>query len=200
MKGSTRSLIVVVATFLLLCSPGWADAQGLFFGAGVGATTIPRSLYALCRSERRMSGPSVSAQAGFRTGRLRFAAGLDATARGYEDAADCVPRTGTSTDTSFAPGSSGVVTASGDAWFHVAKHLGVSAGAGWVPNHGAWFLSTGVGAQFRKIRLEMVARRHRASFDAITREFGSGTTREIGRSSHTEGSWGGLVRLMLVTR
>jgi hypothetical protein len=61
-------------------------------------------------------------------------------------------------------------------------------------------MSSGVGLQYWKIRAEIAARWHRTSFEEVTREFTGQGVREISRSSHTEDSLGGIVRLLLVTR
>ena len=139
-----RALIARCSSMLALLLVGLpvvARAQGAFVGAGLGATTVPRSLYALCASERRMSGASVSALAGYRAGRLRWVTSLDATHRGYGDAADCIARSGTAVDSVFAAGSSTVVTTSADVWYAAVERIDVGAGAGRVPGHGSWFVS-----------------------------------------------------------
>ena len=41
---------------------------------------------------------------------------------------------------------------------------------------------------------------HRVSLEEITREYTNPGVREISRSSHTEESWGGIGRLLFVTR
>jgi len=185
---------------LILGIPFCANAQRAFFGAGVGAASVPRSLAPLCGSARRLTGGSVSAQAGFNARRLRVSTGLDFTARGYSDAASCIPRAGISVDSIFGPASTAALTASGDVWFLATRQLSAGVGAGWVPGRDSWFTSGGVGAQFRKIRAEVLGRRHHVAFDEVTREFTNPGVREISRATHTEESWGWLVRLLLVTR
>jgi hypothetical protein len=103
-------------------------------------------------------------------------------------------------DSIFADATNSEVTASGDIWFLATRQLSVSVGAGWVPDGRSWYMSGGIGAQYRRIRAEITARRHRTSFDEITRDFTNPGVREISRSSHTEESWGGVARLLLVTR
>lgn len=190
----------ITFTLVLIGTPIGANAQRVFFGAGVGAASVPRSLAPLCGSARRLTGPTLSAQAGFHARRLRVSTGLDFTARGYKDAASCVPKAGISVDSIFAQATNSEMTASGDIWFLATRQLSVSVGAGWVPDGRSWFTSGGIGAQYRRIRAEITARRHRTSFDELTREFTNPGVREISRSSHTEESWGGVVRLLLVTR
>ena len=191
----------VLATFVTLFgTPTCADAQRVFFGAGVGAASVPRALAPLCGSGRRLNGADFSAQAGFLARLLRVSASLDYTARGYTDVASCVPRMGISVDSTFGPSNTAALTASGDGWFLATRYLSVGAGAGWVPGRDPWFTSGGIGLQYRKVRAEIVGRRHHVSFDEITREFTNPGVREISRSSHTEHSWGGLVRFLFVTR
>jgi hypothetical protein len=195
------TLHAITAALVLLCgAPAGAAAQRSFFGAGVGVASLPRSLTPLCGSARRLTGPTLNVLAGFHANRLRVSTGLDATARGYSDAAGCVPRVGTSVDSIFAQGTNSAVTAAGDVWLVVTRQLNLGVGAGWVPGHESWFLSGGLGSQYRKLRLELAARWHRASFEEVTRDFSVPGVREISRSSHTEGSWGGVVRLLLVSR
>jgi hypothetical protein len=186
---------------VLIGTPLRANAQRVFFGAGGGAASVPRSLHPLCGSARRLAGPTFTAQAGFLARRLRVSTALDFTARGYDDAASCIPRSGVSVDSIFAEASNSELTASGDIWFIATRLLSASVGAGWVPDGRSWFASGGIGAQYRRVRVEFIARRHRTKFDEITRDFTTpGGVREISRSSRTEESWGGVVHLLLVTR
>jgi hypothetical protein len=191
---------IMVTLAVLFGTPVCANAQRVFFGAGVGAASVPRSLAPLCGSARRLTGGNFSAQAGFHAKRLRVSTGLDFTARGYTDVASCIPKVGISVDSIFGPANTAAITAAGDVWFLATRQLSVSLGAGWVPDRDSWFTSGGIGLQYRRIRVEIAARRHRISFDEITREFTNPGVREISRSSHTEHSWGGLVRLLFVTR
>jgi hypothetical protein len=192
--------VVLASLVVPFGTPKWANAQRAFFAAGVGAASVPRSLAPLCGSARRLTGGSFSAQAGFLAKRLRVSTGLDFTARGYSDAASCIPRAGISVDSIFGPANTASITAGGDAWFLATRELSVSVGAGWVPGRDSWFTSGGVGGQYRKIRAEILARRHRVSFDELTREFTNPGVREISRTSHTEHPSGWLVRLLFVTR
>lgn len=190
-----------MATLVLLFgTPARAIAQGILFGAGVGVGSVPRSLSPLCGSARRLNGPTVSAQAGLFVKRLRVSTGVDYTARGYTEVASCVPRAGISVDSIFAPARSSVMTVAGEVSFPATRQLSVSVGAGLVPSHRSWFISGGAGSQYRNIRAEIAARWHRISYDELTREFTGQGVRQISRSSHTEDSWGGIVRLLLVTR
>ena len=191
---------IIASLAVLLSTPVGANAQRVFFGAGIGAASVPRSLEPLCRSARRLSGSAFSAQAGFDAKRVRVSTTLDLTVRGYREVAGCVPRIGVSVDSIFGPSNTAALTAAGDVWFLATRQLSVGAGAGWVPGRDSWFASGGVGVQYRKMRMEIVARRHRVSFDEITREFANPGVREISRSSHTEASWGGIGRLLFVTR
>lgn len=190
----------IMVTVVLIGTPIGANAQPVFFGAGAGAASVPRSLHPLCGSARRLTGATLSAQAGFLARRLRVSTSLDFTARGYDDVASCVPRAGISVDSIFAEATNSETTASGDIWFLATRQLSVSVGAGWVPDGRSWFASGGIGAQYRRIRAELIARRHRTSYDELTRDFTNPGIREISRSSHTEESWGWVVRLLLVTR
>jgi len=190
----------ITATLVLIGTPIGANAQRVFFGAGVGAASVPRSLHPICASARRLTGPTFSAQAGFHARRLRVSTALDFTARGYDDVASCVPNAGITVDSIFAQASNSEMTASGDIWFLATRQLSVSVGAGWVPDGRSWFTSGGIGAQYRRIRAEITTRLHRTSFDELTREFTNPGVREISRSSRTEESWGGVVRLLLLTR
>ena len=194
-----RPVLATLAA-LLLGAPVCANAQRTFLGVGIGAASVPRSLAPLCGSARRLNGAAFSAQAGFYARRLRVSTGLDLTARGYSDAASCIPRAGITVDSIFGPSNTAALTASGDMWFVATRQLNVGAGAGWVPGRDSWFTSGGVGAQYRTIRAEVLARRHHASFDEVTRDFTNPGVREISRSTHTEESWGWLVRLLFVTR
>src|SRR5688572_21992853 len=191
---------MIASLVVLISTPEGANAQRVFFGAGAGAASVPRSLEPLCGSARRLSGAAFSAQAGFDTNRLRVATSLDLTVRGYSDTAGCVPRAGISVDSLFGPSNTAALTAAGDLWFLATRQLSVGGGGGWIPGRDSWFASGGVGVQYRKIRMEIMARRHRVSFDEITREFTNPGVSEISRSSHTEESWGGIVRLLFVTR
>lgn len=191
-----------IGSLLLLhvAVPGAARAQGMFAGAGLGVASVPRSLYPLCGAVRRITGPTVTLQGGYRSGRLRWGAAFEATNRGGGDAASCVPRFGTVVDSVFSPGASTVKVASLDGWYGVLKPLDVGAGVGWVPGHRSWFVSGGLGSQYRALRVEMVARRHHTSYDIVTRELGNGAPRELSRVSTVEGSWGGLIRVVVVSR
>src|SRR5688500_9985845 len=98
----TFRYVILSTLVVLLGDPLSTSGQGVFFGAGVGAASVPRSVAPLCASARRLTGPSFSAQAGLHAKGLRFATGLDYTARPYNDAAECVPNVGIHTDSVFA--------------------------------------------------------------------------------------------------
>src|SRR5687767_13620668 len=122
----------IVSLVVVLSAPVGASAQRVFFGAGIGAASVPRSLEPLCGSARRLNGASFSAQAGFLARRLRVATSLDHTVRGYSDVAGCVPRIGISVDSIFGPHNTAATTVAGDVWFLATRQLSVGAGAGWV--------------------------------------------------------------------
>jgi hypothetical protein len=197
-----RCHAVAVSAILVLglVTPIGVNAQRVFIGGGLGVASVPRSLAPLCGSARRLNGGTASAQAGIYAGRLRVSASLDFTARGYHEVAECIPRVGTSVDSLFASANTSAITAAGDIWLLATRYLDVGLGAGWVPGHDAWFMSGGLGSQYRKVRVELAARRHYASFEEVTREFTDQGVRDISRSAHVESSWGGIVRLLLVTR
>lgn len=199
MQKSSRSVALTFTVAVFCASPIRANAQAVL-GVGVGAASVPRAYNPLCSSARTLVGPALSAMAGVDAGGLRFSTNVDFTSQAVNSVASCVPRQGVYVDSTFAEGKSSAVTAGGEIGLRATQHLGVSLGAGWVPGHESWFLSAGAGVQLGKLRLEAVARRHRASFDRFVREYGSGAPREISRSSHAEDSWGGIVRLLLVTR
>ena len=199
MKSCTHRF-AITAIMVLIGTPIGANAQRVFFGGGVGGASMPRSLHPICGSARRLTGPTLSAQAGFHARRLRVTTGMDFTTRGYDDVASCVPNSGITVDSIFADATNSEVTASGDIWFLATRQLSVSLGAGWVPDGRSWFASGGIGAQYRRIRAELTARRHSTSYDELTSDYTNPGVREISRSSHTEESWGGVLRLLLVTR
>ena len=71
---------------------------------------------------------------------------------------------------------------------------------GWVLGHPSWFVGPVLGAQVRNVRVEVAARSHVVTFDEITREYGSGTTRELSRRPDSERSWGAIARVLLLSR
>ena len=200
MQYQLRRFAIMPALVAVIGIPVGANAQRVFFGGGVGAGSAPRSLEPLCRSARRLSGANFTVQAGFLATRLRVSTSLDRIERGYQEVAGCVPRSGITVDSTFGPSNTAAMTAAGDVWFLATRELSAGVGAGWVPGRDSWFASGGVGLQYRKIRAEFIGRRHWISFEEITREYSNPGVREISRSSHTEHSWGGLVRFLFVTR
>jgi hypothetical protein len=190
----------LATTLVLIGTPLAASAQ-FFGGVGVGAGSVPRSLEPLCESARRLSGPTAGVQAGMISRYARISTGVNVTFTMVYSVADCVPMPpGTSTHSTFAPAGTSATTINGDVWFLPSASLNPGIGAGWVPGHDSWFMSAGIGAQFRKLRLELSARRHRTSFDDVTYDVGNQGAREISRVPRSESSWGGLATLSWVTR
>lgn len=180
--------------------PSAAAAQQSFFGVGVGAASLPRSLEPLCGSARRLTAPTATAQGGLQTATARFATRLEFTVRGYHEEAGCVPRMGVSTDSVFKADGTTAATLSADLWLLPARPLSPAIGAGWVLGHDSWFLSAGVGGQYRRIRMEFAARWHRTAFEEVRRDFGGQGVRELSRADRVERAWGGALRILLVTR
>lgn len=195
---STISICCTALCALALARP--LAAQHLVFGGGVNFGSIPRAENPLCRSARRLVGPGLSARGGVALGALRLDAALDfVTNGGVTEVADCVPRTGISVDSVFAPAGSSATTVSAGAWLPALRMLRVGAEAGWVLDHSSWFIGPALGARYRSFAVEVTARRHAISFDEVTTDFGPPTVREIARRSRTERSWGAVARFLLVT-
>jgi hypothetical protein len=197
-----RNALVIPALTLLLHIALLTDAsaQRVFVGGGVGAARVPRAQNPLCRSARTLHGANLVAQAGVEVQRLRFTGSYDFVYSGSTSVADCVPRTGIATDSLFADAGHQVSSLAAEAWYAAHPLIGLGAGIGFLPNHESWFLSAGLGTQFRFIRAEAFARRYHASFQEITRDYNQQPVVELSRESHTEASWGWTIRLLLVTR
>jgi hypothetical protein len=195
-----KRLPVIGAVVLLLhmFGPNDVRAQRMFLGGGVGAASVPRAQNPLCNSARRLNGADLTAQAGVAVKQFRLAANYDFVFSGSASVADCVPRTGIVVDSLFAEAGTETSSLSAEAWYHMHPMLGAGASIGFLPGHDSWFWGAGLSAQYRWLRAEMFARRYHASFEEITRDYDP-PVRELNRSSHTEGSWGWTVRLLLIT-
>lgn len=194
----TRSLTSVLVA-LVLSMASRLPGQGLFLEGGVNVGTAPRALEPLCGSARRLRGVGVTARGGMAAGAFRVGAALDYISRvGVRDAADCVPRIGTSVDSSFAPAGNSAATLSLGGSVAINRLLRVGAEGGWVVGHSSWYVGPTLGVQFRRARLEVAPRWHVTAFDDITREYGSSGVRETSRTSRFERSWGAVGRLLLI--
>lgn len=187
---------------LLMFVPGAPlAAQNLHFGAGVNFGSIPRAENPLCASARRLVGPGVSARAGLAFRALRLSATVDhVTNGGVTEAAGCVPRTGISTDSVFAPAGTSATTLGATAWLPMSRILRAGAEAGWVLDHSSWFVGPALGAQYRRFGIEIAGRRFATSFDEVTTDYGPPFRGEVARASRVESSWGLIARVLLVTK
>jgi hypothetical protein len=178
-----------------------ASAQQIVFGGGINGGSVPRAMAPLCDSARRLDGGGLSASAALVAKGMRLNANIDHVAKiGVVSVAGCVPGTGVSVDSSFAPADRSAFTLSAAAWIPVADQLDVGLETGWVIKHSSWFIGPAVGGQHRHVRAEIVGRLHINSFDEITRDFNSSPVREISRRDRSERSWGVVARVMLLTR
>jgi hypothetical protein len=178
-----------------------ASAQQIVFGGGINGGSVPRAMAPLCDSARRLDGGGLSASAALVAKGMRLNANIDHVAKiGVVSVAGCVPGTGVSVDSSFAPADRSAFTLSAAAWIPVADQLDVGLETGWVIKHSSWFIGPAVGGQHRHVRAEIVGRLHINSFDEITRDFNSSPVREISRRDRSERSWGVAARVMLLTR
>jgi hypothetical protein len=176
-------------------------AQHLFAGAGVGAATIPRAKAPLCGSARRLNGAGLTGRAGVAMRSWRaFATVEHVSTLGTRDIADCVPRSGLSVDSVFDDANFSATTIGIGASLPVTGILHVGAEAGTVLDHSSWFAGPSISAQYRSVRLEITARGYATKFEEIMRDYGPPIVFEMSRESRTETSWGGSLRLMLVTR
>jgi hypothetical protein len=176
-------------------------AQNLEFGGGANVGSIPRAENPLCRSARRLTGPGLSLRGGIALGSLHLSGTMDhVTNGGVTEMADCVPRTGVSVDSIFAPADQSATTLGVTAWVPALRVLRIGAEAGWVVDHSSWFIGPAIGARYRMFALEVAARRHATSFDEVTTDFGPPTVRELSRESRVESSWGLITRLLLTIR
>jgi hypothetical protein len=194
-------IAIFAGLVMLVVPPGSVSAQTPFVGAGIGVSSIPRSRAPLCGAARRLTGPSASGVVGIRTANVRIAAVLEATQTPVHEVASCVPLPpGLSVDSSFAEANTSAWTAGLEVSKLLAPPVHATLGAGIVPNHKSWFVSGGIGAQYRRLRLETAARWHQTSFDEVTRDVTEQGAREVDRVQKAEMSWGGSIRLVFVTR
>ena len=178
-----------------------ASAQQIVFGGGINGGSVPRAMAPLCDGARRLDGGGLSASAALVAKGMRLNANIDHVAKiGVVSVAGCVPGTGVSVDSSFAPADRSAFTLSAAAWIPVADQLDVGLETGWVIKHSSWFIGPAVGGQHRHVRAEIVGRLHINSFDEIMRDFNSSPVREISRRDRSERSWGVAARVMLLTR
>jgi hypothetical protein len=197
----TRSMTLLLAILLVSTGGKALPAQALVLGGGLNAGTIPRALEPLCGSARRLRGIGVAARAGVAASRFQVDATLDYVSRvGVRDIAGCVPRSGMSVDSSFAPAGNSAETLGVTGSIPLNRALRTGVEIGWVHGRSSWFVGPVLAAQIRNIRIEVAARRHVVTYDEITREYGSGTTREISRRSLSERSWGAMGRMLLLVR
>jgi hypothetical protein len=176
-----------------------ASAQQIVLGGGINAGSVPRAMAPLCNGARRLDGGGLSASGALVTKRLRLSANVDHVAVTGMSVAECVPRTGISTDSSFARADRSTFTLSAAVWTPVADRFDFGVESGWVINHASWFVGPAVGGQYGRVRAEIIGRLHLTSFDEITRDFNSVPVREISRSDESERSWGIAARVMLLT-
>jgi len=195
----TRSSTLLFAFLLISANRETLSAQNVVLGGGLSVGTIPRALEPLCGSARRLRGVGVSARAGVAASRFQVDATLDYIGRvGVRDVAECVPRSGTSVDSSFASAGNSAASLGITGWVPINRAIRTGVEIGVVLCHSSWFIAPVLGVQTGRVRVEVAARRHVVSFDEITRDYGSGTTREISRRSASEGSWGGMARILLL--
>jgi hypothetical protein len=193
----TAAATAALLTFLLI-QP--VAAQDFEIGGGVNVGDIPRAENPLCRSARRLIGPGLSVRGGVALGSLHLSGTLDhITNGGVTEVADCVPRTGVSVDSVFAPAGRSATTLGVTAWVPAWRLFRVGIEAGWVLDHRSWFIGPAAGARYRMLALEVAARRHATSFDEVTTDFGPPTVRELSRESRVESSWGLIARVLLTT-
>ena len=192
----SRSLIQAAVLTLALTQA--AAAQRFVVGGGLNVGSVPRAMAPLCGSARRLNGAGLTGRIGLIAKSVRVTANVDFLAAGSVSVAECVPRTGLGVDSVFEPAKRSATNFSAGVWIPVLDRVEVGAESGIVSSHASWFIGPSIGAQYGNLRLEGTLRRHTTSFDEVTREYGSGTTREISRSSQSEGSWGGTARLLFV--
>jgi hypothetical protein len=187
---------------MLLLGSGWApaSAQAFVVGGGINGGSIPRAMAPLCSGARRLSGGGLSGSAAFVANRIRLAANIDYVAAGSVSVAGCVPGSGISVDSSFAPADNSAVTLSAAAWLMVVKPVDVGVETGWVKSHSSWFVGPAIGAQYGFLRAEVAGRLHITSFEEITSDFDATPVRVLSRRDLSESSWGLTARILLVTR
>lgn len=195
-------MAVRAAGVFLVASALPASAQQVTFAAGVGIGSIPRALAPLCSGERRLNGLAATGRAGVVLRAFRFDAGLEYITRaGRYDAASCVPLPpGVFVDSSFAPAGFSAASVGVTAWIPSGKTVVAGLETWWILGHSSWFVGPVVGVRHGHVRLELQGRRHATSLDEVTREIGQSSGRELSREKRSEGSWGGVVRVMLSTK
>jgi hypothetical protein len=177
-----------------------ASAQQIVIGGGINGGSVPRAMAPLCNGARRLDGGGLSASGALVAKRLRLNANVDYVKQlGGMSVAECVARTGISTDSSFARADRSTFTLSAAAWLPIADRFDFGVESGWVINHASWFVGPAVGGQYGRVRAEIIGRLHLTSFDEITRDFNSVPVREISRSDESERSWGIAARVLLLT-
>jgi hypothetical protein len=154
----------------------------------------------LCASARRLNGGGLSASAAFLAGSIRLNANLDYVTAASMSVAGCLPGTGISVDSAFAPAHNSAVTLSAAAWTRVAGPFDLGLETGWVRNHSSWFIGPAAAGQYGYLRAEVVGRLHITSFDEITHDFDVSPVRVISRREQSESSWGITARILLLTR
>lgn len=123
------------------------------------------------------------------------------TRAGRYDVAGCVPRPpGVFVDSTFATAGNSATSVGVTAWIPTRTAVVAGIETGWVVGHSSWFVGPVVGVRYRHVRLELQGRRHATSFDEVTREYGQSSARELSRARSSEGSWGGVARVMLFTK
>ncbi|MEO7964968.1 MAG: hypothetical protein ABIT38_13780 [Gemmatimonadaceae bacterium] len=189
----------LVSIVLLLSAVQELAGQRPSLGVGVNTGTMPRALEPLCASARRLRGVGLSASGGTSVAAFRVGATLDYVSRvGVRDAADCVPRIGTSVDSTFAAAGNSATSISVNAWAPAIGVLSVGAEGGWVLNHASWFVGPAVGLQVWRFRTEVAVRRHTMKYEEITRVFESPNVRELSRIARSEKGWGTVARVLLM--
>ena len=183
---------------LLLTFVEELPAQRPFLEGGVATGNVPRALHPLCASARRLRGVGLSARGGLDGGGFRVGATVDFVGRfGVGEAAGCVPRSGISVDSSFAPAGNSATSLGVSGSVPIFEVLELGAETGWVLGHSSWFIGPTIGARFWRIRTEVAARRHVTRYDEVTRDFGMGSVRELSRASRSERSWGAVARVLV---
>lgn len=195
------TLVSCFALSVITPSTARVAAQAITVGGGVSVGSVPRALAPLCASARRLDGWGVSGRVGLTAGFLRIGGAVDYLTRyGAMDVASCIPRSGIAIDSSFSSAGRSALTVALSAWIPVTSGVRVGAEAGRVINHASWFVGPALGAQYRRIGVEVGVRRHLTDFDEIVRNYGSGTTHEISRTRRSEDSWGLVARFMFFHR
>lgn len=191
---------IATAVVLVLCCSISSSVSGQegYYAAGVTVGSVPRALQPLCSGARTLRGVGLAAKAGISTRRFALGATVDYFNRlGVHDVAGCVPRSGVAVDSSYAPAGTSASLLAVTATMHVGPVLRAGGEIGKVIGQPSWFAGLPVSVQYRRMGFEFTARRHLIRFDEVTRDYGSGTTREISRMRKAELSWGYAARVML---